>query len=73
MTDDPVTPAEPGNPPQDGMAPWRPELIEAIYALLYTDDLGLEHLISELQELERQQGTAVYAELLHLLAHLRSG
>lgn len=72
MTDDSASPVEPDDPPEDGgFGAWRPELIEAIYTLLYRDDLDLESLISELEELERQEGSAVYGELLHLLAHLR--
>ncbi len=51
--------------------PWRPELTEAIYALLYRDGLGLDRLIADLDDLARSEGSAVYSELLYLLSHLR--
>ena len=50
--------------------PWRPELTEAVYALLYRD-LALDRLVAEVEALVREEGTAVYAELLYLLAHIR--
>ena len=62
----------PGDPPSDAEAPpWRPELTEAVYTLLYTDDLGLDRLVAEVDALARREGAAVYAELLYLLAHIR--
>jgi diguanylate cyclase (GGDEF)-like protein len=66
MSTDPVDPTPDAEAP-----PWRPELTEAIYTLLYRDDLGLDRLVSEVDELARREGTAVYAELLYLLAHIR--
>ena len=72
MTDDSTSPAKQLDPSQDGdLPPWRPELIEAIYSLLYRDGISLEGLTEGLEALERQDGSAVYAELLHLLSHLR--
>ena len=51
--------------------PWRPELTETIYALLYRDDVGLDLLVTELEELARAEGDMVYSELLYLLSHIR--
>jgi diguanylate cyclase (GGDEF)-like protein len=53
--------------------PWRPELTEAIYTLLYTNEGGLDRLASEVEVLARDEGPAVYSELLYLLAHIRFG
>lgn len=57
--------------PDPGDLPWRPELTETIYALLYRDDLGLDRLVAELDALAGSQGPAVYCELLYLLSHIR--
>ena len=51
--------------------PWRPELTETIYALLYRDDLGPDRLVAELDDLAGNEGPAVYSELLYLLSHIR--
>ena len=50
---------------------WRPELTEVIYALLYRDDRGLDRLVADLDALARSEGSAVFCELLYLLAHIR--
>ena len=57
--------------PENGPEPWRPEIVEAIYGLLYRDDLGVDRLVAELQELEARDGPVVYVELLYLLSHMR--
>ena len=56
---------------QEGPLPWKPEIVEVIYGLLYRDDLGIAPLVAALQELEEQEGLAVYVELLHMLTHMR--
>ncbi len=58
-------------PLETGPEPWRPDVVEAIYALLYRNDLGVDRLIEELKGLEEREGPAVYVELLYLLAHMR--
>ena len=57
--------------PDDRLAPWRPEIVEAIYGLLYRDEIGVDRLVADLQELENREGPIVYVELLHLLSHMR--
>ena len=66
MTIDPTDP-----PPDTDVIPWRPEVTEAIYALLYRDDLGLDRLVAELDDLAQSEGAVVYSELLYLLSHIR--
>ena len=56
---------------QEGPLPWKPEIVEVIYGLLYRDDLGIAPLVAALEQLEEQEGPAVYVELLHLLTHMR--
>ena len=56
---------------ENGPQPWRPDVVEAIYALLYRSDLGFDRLVAELKTLEEQEGLAVYVELLYLLSHMR--
>mgnify|MGYP001224221152 CR=1 FL=1 len=51
--------------------PWRPEIVEAIYALLYRENVGVDRLVADLQKLEEVEGPAVYVELLQLLSHIR--
>jgi diguanylate cyclase (GGDEF)-like protein len=60
-----------GPQPDSEETPWRPELAETIYSLLYKDDLGLDRLGAELEDLAREEGAAVYTELLYLLTHIR--
>ncbi|MEE9293327.1 MAG: GGDEF domain-containing protein, partial [Acidobacteriota bacterium] len=50
---------------------WNPELAERLYNLLYVDNTGPRNLDAALRRLEQQHGDAVYAELIHLLSHLR--
>ena len=57
--------------PDSGPEPWKPEIVEVIYGLLYRDDLGIDPLVAALQELEEQEGPVVYVELLYLLTHMR--
>ena len=57
--------------PDSGPEPWKPEIVEVIYGLLYRDDLGIDPLVTALQELEEQEGSVVYVELLYLLTHMR--
>ena len=57
--------------PDNGPEPWRPEIVEAIYSLLYRDDLGVDRLVADLQEMEVREGPVVYVELLYLLSHIR--
>ncbi len=64
-----IDPADP--PPDADVVPWRPEVTEAIYALLYRDDLGLDRLVAELEDLAQSEGAMVYSELLYLLSHIR--
>jgi len=54
-----------------GPEPWKPEIVEVIYGLLYQDDLGVEAFLAALRELEEQEGSIVYVELLYLLTHMR--
>ena len=54
-----------------GPEPWKPEIVEAIYGLLYRDDLGIDALVTALQNLEEQEGPVVYVELLYLLTDMR--
>ena len=56
---------------QDGPLPWKPEIVEVIYGVLYGDDRGNKPLVAALRELEEQEGPAVYVELLYLLTHMR--
>ena len=51
--------------------PWKPEIVEAIYGLLYRDDLGIGPLVAALQELEAREGPVVLVELLYLLTDIR--
>ena len=60
-----------GPQPDSEGTTWRPELAETIYSLLYRDDLGLDRLGAELEDLAREEGAAVYTELLYLLSHIR--
>jgi diguanylate cyclase (GGDEF)-like protein len=63
---------DPSDPSQDAEEiPWRPELTETIFTLLYSDSLGLDRLIVELENLAKDEGAAVYSELLYLLSHIR--
>ena len=57
--------------PESGPEPWKPEVVEVIYGLLYRDDLGIDPLLTALEELVEQEGPAVYVELLYLLTHIR--
>jgi len=50
---------------------WNPELVETLYRLLYVVDLGNDGLHAELEQLEKRFGDILYAELIHLLSHLR--
>lgn len=63
---DPVS-VYPGRGPEH----WKPEIVEAIYGLLYRDNRGVDRLVADLQEMERREGPAVYVELLYLLCHMR--
>jgi len=65
----PVDPLDPA--PDAEISPWRPELTEAIYSLLYTHAGGLDRLVAEVELLAQGEGPAVYAELLQLLTHIR--
>ena len=51
--------------------PWKPEIVEVIYGLLYRDDLGIGALVAALQELEEREGPVVFVELLYLLTDIR--
>jgi len=64
MTTDPDDPR-----PDADLTPWRPDLTEAIYALLYREDLERDNLVGELDDLASKEGSAVYSELLYLLSH----
>ncbi len=57
--------------PESGPEPWRPEIVEAIYGLLYRDDFGVDRLVAALREMEVRDGAVVYVERLHLLSHIR--
>ena len=57
--------------PDGAPEPWKPEIVEVIYGLLYGDDLSIDSLVAALQELEEQEGAVVYVELLYLLTHMR--
>ena len=56
-----------GNCPE----PWRPEIVEAIYGLLYRENSSVDRLVADLQEMERREGPIVYVELLYILCHIR--
>ena len=49
----------------------RPEIVETLFALLYEQDLGSEHLDAELVTLSLCHGESVYSVLIHLLSHLK--
>ncbi len=51
--------------------PWKPEIVEVIYGLLYRDDLDIGALAAALQELEEREGPVVFVELLYLLTDIR--
>ena len=51
--------------------PWKPEIVEVIYGLLYRDDLAMAALVTAIEKLEKQEGPVVYVELLYLLTHMR--
>ena len=55
----------------NGPEPWRPEIVEAIYGLLYRDNPSVDCLVADLQEMERREGPIVYVELLYILCHMR--
>ncbi len=55
----------------EGPLPWKPEIVEVIYGLLYRDDLGVAALVAALEEMAERDGPAVYVELLYLLTHIR--
>jgi len=57
--------------PGGGPEPWKPEIVEAIYGLLYRDSPGVDRLVEDLQKMERREGPIVYVELLYLLCHMR--
>lgn len=57
--------------PDSGSEPWKPEIVEVIYGLLYRDDLGINALVAALEELVEQKGPVVYVELLYLLTDIR--
>jgi diguanylate cyclase (GGDEF)-like protein len=57
--------------PADGESDWHPELVEKLYEILYAPDMQGAELDVELQKLEQTYHDAVYAELIHLLSHLR--
>ena len=57
--------------PENRPEPWKPEIVEAIYGLLYRDDLGIGPLVAALQELEAREGPVVLVELLYLLTDIR--
>jgi len=50
---------------------WNPEIMESLHALLSQLEARRDTLGADVRSLEREHGTAVYAELLHLLSHLR--
>ena len=54
-----------------GPEPWRPEIVEAIYGLLYRENSSVDRLVADLQEMERREGPIVYVELLYILCHMR--
>jgi diguanylate cyclase (GGDEF)-like protein len=54
-----------------GPEPWRPEIVEVIYGLLYQDEADIDDLVAAVQDLEEQEGLVVYVELLYLLTHIR--
>ncbi len=55
----------------NGPEPWRPEIVEAIYGLLYRENPSVDRLVADLQEMERREGPIVYVELLYILCHIR--
>ena len=57
--------------PDNGSEPWKPEIVEVIYGLLYREDLGMAPLMTALQELVEREGLVVYVELLYLLTDIR--
>ena len=57
--------------PDNGSEPWKPEIVEVIYGLLYREDLGIAPLMAALQKLVEQEGLVVYVELLYLLTDIR--
>jgi diguanylate cyclase (GGDEF)-like protein len=57
--------------PGSGPETWKPEIVEAIYSLLYRENPGVDSLVEDLQKMERREGPIVYVELLYLLCHMR--
>ncbi len=55
----------------NGPEPWRPEIVEAIYGLLYRESPDVDRLLADLQKMERREGPIVYVELLYMLCHIR--
>ncbi len=60
-----------GNNPTKAEADSYANLIECLYAVIFSIDLSSETLDSELTRLEEDFGELVYSELLHVLCHLR--
>lgn len=70
--EDPLTESEHTSMYRDiGPWPWKPEIVEVIYGLLYREDLSTDRLVAALAKLEEREGPAVYVELLYLLTHMR--
>ena len=57
--------------PNNAPEPWKPEIAEVIYGLLYIDDLGVDRVVAALRKLEEREGPVVYVELLYLLTDMR--
>ncbi len=50
---------------------WNTDLVEALFKVLYGPELEAGGLDGRVRELEERYGDEVYAELIHLLSHLR--
>ena len=57
--------------PENRPVPWKPEIVEVIYGLLYREDLGIGPLVAALEELEDREGPVVFVELLYMLTDIR--
>ena len=58
-------------PIDHGPEPWRPEIVEALYGILYRNGAGVDRILADVQEMESREGPIVHVELLHLLSHIR--
>ncbi len=66
-----IEPLAGGEVPRPELAPWDPELAEALGKLLHAEDAATRDLDRELEKLAGRYRDATYSELIYLLSHLR--